>query len=222
MSLVRRKKEKLIIAPRNTDLFVQTVYYQSNPHAFRNLLIILILLAVAFVSMATMSTTGAVIVVCSILVVPAVFAFVSGKKWFSFNSVYDEPLIFEPNALQVGDEYFDIRDMEGILFYIHSFSGFRYHSSRVPRESSTGMDKADGVVFGGIRSEYGDRNELHFTAHGKQYQCKFLLGSGRAWYAIYQIMNAWKMQGKQIALKEEFPADFVEREIAAYTGIYQR
>lgn len=218
MSLIRRKKQKLIIAPRNTDLFVQTVYYEANPHSFRNLLLMLVLLAAAFVSMATMTTTGAIIVVICVLAVPATLSFVGGRKWFSFNAVYDQPLVFEPNALQVGDEYFSIRDLGNIVFYIHSFYGFRYHTSRLPGKTGSGFDKADRIVTGGNRSEYGDKNEVHFEVNGKAYSCRFLLGSGVAWYAIYQIMQSWQMQGKTIRLKEEYPFDFVEREIAAYSA----
>lgn len=214
-SLIRRKKQKVIIAPRNADLFVQTVYYKPNPHAFRNLVMVLVILALSFSSMAVMNTTGAIILILSVISIPLLLSFVSGKKWFSFNSVYDEPLVFEPNALQVDDEYFSIRDIDDIVFYIHSFYGFRYSPSRL-----AGRTRGfDDIITGDARSEYGDKNEIHFTAFGKKYECKFLLGSGTAWYAIYQIMNAWQMQGKAIRLKEEFPADFVQREISAYATV---
>ena len=214
-SLIWRKKQKVIIAPRSSDLFVQTVYYKPNPHAFRNIVTMLVILAVSFSSMAVMNTTGAIILIISVIAIPVLLSFVSGRKWFSCNSVYDEPLVFEPNALQVEDEYFSIRDMDNIAFYIHSFYGFRYSPSRLA-DRSRGFDD---IFTGDARSEYGDKNEIHFTAFGKKYECKFLLGSGRAWYAMYQIMDTWRMQGKTIMLKEEFPADFVQREISAYASL---
>jgi hypothetical protein len=210
-SLTRRKQQKLIIAARNTELFVQTVYYKPNPYAFRNMVFLLLMLAAAFASMALMNTAGAIILVLLVIAVPVTLSFVTGKKWFAVNAVYDEPLIFEPNALQVSEEYFSIHDLEDIVFYIHSFYGFRYHTSRLPDNEGGGFDLA---ITGGNRSEYGDKNEIRFTALGKEYSCQFLLGSGRAWYAIYQIMEAWKMQGKAVVLKEEFPFDFVQQEIA--------
>lgn len=216
MSLTRRKK--MIIAPRNTELFVQTVHYKANPHAFRNLLLILVLLVAGFVGMTTMNTAGAIILILSVIAIPVLLSFVSGKSWFSFNAVYDEPLIFEPNAIQVGDEYFSIRDLENIIFYVHSFYGFRYHVGRLPEGHPMYMDRTSRNVTGNYRSEYGDKNEIHFEAMGKKYECRFLLGSGTAWYALYHIMEAWRMQGKEIRLKEEFSFDFVEREIAIYSA----
>lgn len=218
MSLIRRKKQKLIIAPRNTELFVQTVLYKANPHAFRNLVMILVLLVIAFISMTALTMTGAIILILLVVAIPVTLSFVGGKKWFSFNAVYDEPLVFEPNALQVGDEYFSIRDLENVVFYIHSFYGFRYHLSHLPPEHKMYVDKTSRIVSGNYRSEYGDKNEIHFEVNGKKYECRFLLGSGTAWYALYHIMQAWKMQGKEVMLKEEFSYDFVEREIAIYAG----
>jgi hypothetical protein len=212
-SLTRRKKQKIIIAARNTELFVQTVYYKPNRYAFRNMIFLLAMLVAAFASMALMNTAGAIILVLLLIAVPVLLSFVTGNKWFSVNAAYDEPLIFEPDALQVSDEYFSIRDLEDVVFYIHSFYGFRYHTSRLPGFEGTGFDLA---ITGGNRSEYGDKNEFHFKALGKEYTCQFLLGSGRAWYAMYQIMEAWKMQGKAIVIKEEFPFDFVEQEIARF------
>jgi hypothetical protein len=200
------------MAPRNLELFVQTVFYKENPYAFRNLVMMLLVLAMAFASMAFMSTMGAIVTILLLLAIPLTLSFVSGKKWFSFNAVYDEPLVFEPSALQVEQEYFSIKDMDDIVFYIHSFYGFRYSPSRLAGRSRG----FDDIITGDARSEYGDKNELHFSALGKKYNCRFLLGSGTAWYAIYQIMETWKMHGKTIMLKEEFPFEFVHGSIAAY------
>ena len=212
-NLIWRKKQKLIIAARNTELFVQTVYYKPNPHSLRNLLVLLFLVAVAFASIALMTATMAIVLVLALVVLPLVLSFVTGKKWFAFNSVYDEPLIFEPNALQVEEEYFSIKDLENISVYVHSFYGFRYSPARLAGRSPG----FDDIITGNVRSEFGDKNEIHFTVYGKKYECRFLLGSGRAWYALYQILEYWKLQGKNIALKEEYPFSFVEREIAAYS-----
>lgn len=214
-NLIWRKKQKLIIAARNTELFVQTVYYKPNPHSFRNLLLMLLMVGVAFASIAIMTTTVAIVLILVVVALPLIFSFVTGKQWFSVNAVYDVPLIFEPNAVQVEDEYFNIKDIEDISVYVHSFYGFRYSPSRLAGRSRS----FDDIFSGNARSEFGDKNEIHFSVYGKQYECRFLLGSGRAWYALYQVLEAWKMQGKSIILKEEYPFSFVENEIAAYSSV---
>jgi hypothetical protein len=207
-SLIRRKNNRIKIAPRNAELFVQTVHYKTNPHAFRNIVIILLVFAALFVLMAFLNTTAIIIAMAGVVAAGLGFYLFSSRQQSPFVVNYSEPLIFEPEALQVGDEYFSIRDMEDIVFYIHSFYGFRYHTSRLRQKQGL-----ENMLSGGMQSEYGDKNEFQFTALGKRYECRFLLGSGNAWLAIYEIMHAWRLRGKEITVTEEFSYDFIQQEI---------
>jgi hypothetical protein len=208
-SIIRRRSKPVQIQSRNTELFVQTVYYKDNPRAVWNMLLIFGMVAFAFIAVMFMDSTVAVILVALLFAAP-VYAAISGKTWFSFNASHDKPLIFEPDALQVGDEYFTLPDLQSVTIFIHSFYGFRYHKNNLPGGAPPSFDDP---LKGYYTSEYGDKNELTFSANGQQYQCRFLLGSGTAWYALYEIMKAWQQQGVVIDLKENYSYDFVHGEV---------
>jgi hypothetical protein len=211
LSLVKRTTKPVSISRRNTELFVQTVYYKDNPRAFWNMLLILAMVAAAFVSVIFINGVLAVCLIVAMFALP-VYAAVSGKTWFSFNATHDKPLIFEPGALQLGDEFFRLADLEEVNLYIHSFYGFRYMALK---KGGTGPEQMLGSLY---ESEYGDKNELSFRANGSAYTCRFLLGSGTAWFALYEIMAAWKQQGVTVNLREEYSYEFVYNEIVRMSG----
>jgi hypothetical protein len=207
LSLVKRNKKTAVVSHRNTELFVQTVYYKDNPHAVRNMLLIMAMVAIAFVSVMFMNGVLAVCLIAAMFALPVYAAF-SDKTWFSFTATHDKPLIFEPDALQLGDEYFKLCNIEQVGVYIHSFYGFRFVTA------TKGLTDPVRMLSSSYQSEYGDKNELRFRAHGNEYVCRFLLGSGTAWFALYEIIAAWQRQGLAIELREEYGYDFVYNEIA--------
>jgi hypothetical protein len=218
LSLTRtRKKKPVVIGSRNTELFVQTVYYKDNPRAVWNMLLILLMVAIAFVSVIFMDTLWAILLIIGLFSLP-LYASISGKSWFSFNATHDKPLIFEPDALQLGDEYFDIHALENLYCYVDGFYGLRI--AGIPGQTQN--EYLLSLMAGARNSSYGDKNEIRFTYGGKQYACRFLLGSGTAWMALYEILAAWRQQGKAVDLKEAIPYEGVLMIIQNAAQYYNR
>jgi hypothetical protein len=218
LALVRaRKKKPVTIGSRNTELFVQTVYYKDNPRAAWNMILILLMVAIAFVSIIFIETTIAVTLIAIMFFFP-VYAAISGKTWFSFNATHDKPLIFEPDALQLCDEYFVLQDINEISIYVDGFYGFR-----IPNMPGIASDDYLHRLLAGARnSSYGDQNELRFKHGSHEYACRFLLGSGIAWMALYEIIKAWQQQSKPVNLKEAIPYHIALHAIEVTAEYYKR
>lgn len=184
------------ISMREGDPFVQTRFFQYDKHALLHLLLLLALIAAAFLLIVLgESKVFAVIFVIILFGLPILAG--SVKTIFSFNAIDDRLLIMEREGIQVGDEFFRITEIRDIALHIDAFDGFRYRRS------------GSGGRVPSYESSFGNNNRLWFTYQGKAYTFKFILGRGTAWLAMYQLIDEWTAAGLKIRLSETYRRDFI-------------
>ena len=193
------------ISMRDDDVFVQTRFFQYDKHALLHLILLLALIAAAFLLIVVgESQVFAVIFVLILFGLPILAG--SVKTIFSFNAIDDRLLIMEREGIQVGDDFFRISEIQDIRLHIDAFDGFRYKRS------------SNGGRVPSYESSYGNNNRLAFSSQGKTYFYKFILGRGTAWLAMCQLIDEWTAAGIPIRLSETYTREFILDVIAHPAG----
>lgn len=188
-------------------LKVTTLFYRYRPYANVFIMGYVLFTVLLFVLSAVFNAVYFVIVGALVLILPPILAVTMKKSWFRLRTWDERKLVFEEDAIRVGDKYYPVKDMDKIAVYVFAWQDFRYNPYQI-------KTKRNRLVL--LKTAYGDLNRLSFRYFGDVLDFEFYLPDHKRYSNLLSILDSWQQNGIPVTVKEAFPREFVRRNYEKY------